>query len=103
MSGARWRERAKSQYIKLKRSEGLTQYKLAEQLGVTQGAVAHWLSGRRVPETLEQYEALAIALKMHPAEMLYGLDPELSKTFDRFDADKRSKIINAISVLADVS
>lgn len=34
----------------------LTQEALAERLGVTQGAVAHWLSGRREPdlETLEK-------------------------------------------------
>lgn len=103
MTGVRWRERAKSRYIHLKSTEGLTQAKLAEQVGVTQGAVAHWLGGRRVPETLEQYEALAMALKMHPAELLYGLDPELSKTFDRFDANQRTQILHAINVLADVN
>lgn len=38
----------------------LTQEALAEKLGVTQGAVAHWLSGRREPdfETLERIFAL---------------------------------------------
>ncbi|WP_237745906.1 helix-turn-helix domain-containing protein, partial [Pseudomonas aeruginosa] len=35
---------------------GITQSVLAERLGVTQGAVAHWLSGRRSPDvpTLER-------------------------------------------------
>lgn len=39
---------------------GLTQDALAEMLGVTQGAVAHWLSGRREPDfdTLERIFAI---------------------------------------------
>ena len=41
----KWYELAKA---KMKES-GITQEKLAEHLGVTQGAVAHWMSGRREP------------------------------------------------------
>lgn len=42
---------------------GMTQAELAERLGVTQGAVAHWLSGRRTPDirTLENiFRALGL-------------------------------------------
>lgn len=47
-----WIEAAK----KRMRDMGITQSVLAERLGVTQGAVAHWLSGRRSPDipTLER-------------------------------------------------
>lgn len=42
----KWNELAKSRMKELK----ITQEGLAEKLGVTQGAVAHWLSGRREPD-----------------------------------------------------
>jgi len=41
-----WNDLAKAKMKKLK----ITQEALAEQLGVTQGAVAHWLGGRREPD-----------------------------------------------------
>lgn len=103
MNDSRWRERAKRRYLQLKTTEGLTQAKLAEQVGVTQGAIAHWLSGRRQPDTLDQYESLARSLKMHPAELLYGLDTNLASAFDGFDSDKKTKVIRAIHALADVA
>lgn len=34
---------------KIRREKGLTQQKLGEEVGATQGAVAHWESGRRQP------------------------------------------------------
>lgn len=42
----KWNELAKARMRELK----ITQEGLAEKLGVTQGAVAHWLSGRREPD-----------------------------------------------------
>ncbi|MDT3718466.1 S24 family peptidase [Pseudomonas oryzihabitans] len=42
----KWNELAKARMKELK----LTQEKLAESLGVTQGAIAHWMSGRREPD-----------------------------------------------------
>lgn len=41
----KWTDLAKSKMRELK----ITQERLAEQLGVTQGAIGHWLSGRREP------------------------------------------------------
>jgi transcriptional regulator with XRE-family HTH domain len=42
----KWNELAKARM----KEQRLTQEKLAETLGVTQGAIAHWLSGRREPD-----------------------------------------------------
>lgn len=42
----KWNELAKARM----KEQRLTQEKLAEMLGVTQGAIAHWLSGRREPD-----------------------------------------------------
>lgn len=42
----KWNELAKARMKELK----LTQETLAEKVGVTQGAVAHWISGRREPD-----------------------------------------------------
>lgn len=54
----------------------MTQESLAVQMGLTQGTIGHWLNGRRSPDTLADYEKLAVALEMHPAELLYGINPE---------------------------
>lgn len=46
----------------------MTQEKLAERLGVTQGAVAHWLSGRREPD-LETIGRLLLELRLPPLQV----------------------------------
>lgn len=64
-----WKVRAKSRMREL----NLTQEKVAERFGVTQGTVGHWLSGRREPETLAKFEELAKFLKFNSLhEMLHG-------------------------------
>lgn len=76
-----WRKRLNERFSYLKRTEGITQEWLAEKVGVTQGTIGHWLNGRRSPDTLEDYEKLASAIGMHPAELLYGVQsgPSVSK------------------------
>lgn len=74
-----WRERFRQRFDVLKVREGLTQEKLAEILGVTQGTVGHWLNARRAPDTLAMYEQLAKALNVHPAWLLYGIDKAMTK------------------------
>lgn len=69
-----WRDRFKERFRDLKRGQGLTQEMLAEKVGVTQGTIGHWINDRRSPEKLEDYEKLAKALGMHPAELLYGVE-----------------------------
>lgn len=55
----------------LMRQRGITQQELADRLGVTQGAVAHWLNGRRRP-TLEVLKEIAQALGVTPASLMNG-------------------------------
>lgn len=67
-----WNERLKSRFADLKRSEGMTQSKLAERLGVAQGAVANWMSGRRSPADLSEFEKIADSLGVTVAWLMHG-------------------------------
>ena len=78
-----WRNRFKLRFKHLKTTTGLTQEELAEKVGVSQGTIAHWVNGRRSPDDLQTYEKLAKALKMHPAELLYAIDPDAVKSWDQ--------------------
>jgi len=69
-----WTER-----IKLKMKElGLTQEELAHQLGITRGAITHYLSGRRVPP-LKQFHKLATVFKADPAWLQFGVTTDHKK------------------------
>lgn len=46
---------------------------LARKLGVTRGAITHYMTGRRQPP-LGQFQKLAAILKVDPAWLLYGTD-----------------------------
>lgn len=95
-----WRLRMRRRFDELSDKEGLTQEKLGEMLGVTQGTVGHWLSGRRSPRTLEAYEGLAKALRVDPAWLLYGVDRdrEVFEAAQRLNnlSDERRKAIIAL-------
>ena len=54
---------------------GLTQDTLAESLHVTRQAVSNWETGKNQPD-LETLEALAGALGLEPAELIYGKKQE---------------------------
>jgi len=61
-----------NQRIKLRMQElGLTHEQLAGRMGVTRGAITHYLAGRRVPP-LRQFQKLASILKVDPAWLQYG-------------------------------
>ncbi|MDH0896348.1 MULTISPECIES: S24 family peptidase [unclassified Pseudomonas] len=62
-----WNELAKAKMKTLK----ITQESLAERLGVTQGAVAHWLSGRREPD-LQTLGRLLEVLGLPPLQIGSG-------------------------------
>jgi len=100
-----WRSRFIKRLEQLKRSEKLTQERLGEILGVTQGTIGHWKTGKRSPDNLDQYEKLAKALKLHPAELLYGIKPldcdgkYVIEAWDRLSSSNRRYIIGMIDGL----
>ena len=103
-----WRERFKLRFELLKAREGLTQEKLAESLGVTQGTVGHWLNARRAPDTLAMYEQLAKALGVSPAWLLYGIDQtisretlEFAKLWEKLPASQRIALHEAVRSLVE--
>ena len=62
-----WADRIKSRMKELE----LTQEELAGKLGITRGAITHYLAGRRVPP-LRQFQKLASVLKSDPAWLQFG-------------------------------
>lgn len=70
MNGETWRQRMQRR----RKLIGLNQNQLAEKLGLSQGTITHWETGKREPEDLATFEALAKALEMHPAELIYGIE-----------------------------
>ncbi len=70
MNGETWQQRMRRR----RKQIGLNQNQLAEKLGLSQGTITHWETGRREPEDIRTFEALAKALDMHPAELIYGIE-----------------------------
>lgn len=60
-----WQSKAKAAM----RQSGITQEKLAEELGISQGGLSHWLNGRREPE-LDMLEKIAGKLGFTLSEFL---------------------------------
>jgi SOS-response transcriptional repressor LexA len=58
---------------------GLTQEALAEKMGITRGAITHYLAGRRQPP-LNQFQKLATILKTEPAWLQFGISTSGAKT-----------------------
>lgn len=84
-----WRNRLRSRLRELKETEGTTQADIAERLGKSPSTITNWLNGHREPETLADFEALAHALKVPPAWLLYGIvsdDPELTAMFAKIES-----------------
>lgn len=54
---------------KARKDKGMTQQALAQAVGLTQGAVAHWESGRREP-SLAMLRKIAKALGVQVAELI---------------------------------
>jgi SOS-response transcriptional repressor LexA len=63
-----WADRIKDRMDTLK----LTQESLARKMGVTQSAITHYLTGRRVPP-LKQFHNLATVLDVSPAWLQFGI------------------------------
>lgn len=79
-----WRARFRDRFDLLKDRDGLTQASFAKKLGVTQGAISHWLTGRREPD-LTDLEAIANALGVTPEWLIHGVgasDPTTQSLLD---------------------
>lgn len=57
--------------LKLMKQRGMSQYALAEAAGLSRGAIAHYMNGRR-ELTLQIIDKLAIALNADPVEIIHG-------------------------------
>jgi len=66
-----WETRIKT---RMKEME-MTQEELANKMGLTRGAVTHYLGGRRIPP-LKQFQKLAQILKVDPAWLQFGVGKE---------------------------
>jgi transcriptional regulator with XRE-family HTH domain len=64
-----WQDRLRA----IRQRRGFTLAQLADRLGVTEGAVSHWETRRRLP-SIEQVERIAMALEVDVAELVAG-DP----------------------------
>lgn len=69
---------------------GMTQEELANKMGITRGAVTHYLAGRRVPP-LKQFQKLASILKADPAWLQFGTANERASA--KKVAEKQEKTI----------
>lgn len=102
MNGETWRQRMRRRRNEL----GLTQPQLAEKLEVSQSTITHWETGRREPEDLKTFEALATALEMHPAELIYGIEmlpPEavdVGRNWTRLNEGAKEAMATSIRSLA---
>lgn len=67
---------------------GLTQETLAKKLGITRGAVTHYLSGRRVPP-LKQFQKLSSVLKVDPAWLQFGTTAAATDSRKKKDTAKQ--------------
>jgi SOS-response transcriptional repressor LexA len=70
-----WTDRVRSRMKEL----NLTQEELAAKLGITRGAVTHYLAGRRVPP-LKKFNELARMLKVDAAWLQFGTVPDVQKS-----------------------
>ena len=64
-----WRKVFTTRFNVLKNEQGLTQEKLAEKIGVTQGTVGHWLRGERTPGSMEVFRKIESALTLAPGQL----------------------------------
>lgn len=85
----KWQTRAKQ----VMREKKITQEKIAEAIGVSQGAVAHWLSGRR-PIGLEEINLFADILGVPRVWLQFGVS--LTNTHPAPPDARRIPVLNKI-------
>jgi transcriptional regulator with XRE-family HTH domain len=102
MNGETWQDRMRAR----RKQVGLTQAGLAERLALSQSTITHWETGKREPDTLQQFEELAKALEMHPAELIYGIEvlspdaTRVGRSWSHLDSSARLAIAKTVDALA---
>lgn len=90
-----WTTRVKSRMKELE----MTQEMLAHKMGITRGAVTHYLAGRRVPP-LKQFQKLAAILKADPAWLQFGTKNENNTSKLITKREKAVPVHNRIPILS---
>jgi SOS-response transcriptional repressor LexA len=78
---------------------GLTQEALAEKMGITRGAITHYLAGRRQPP-LNQFQKLATILKADPAWLQFGKTTAKSEMLHSVTSKKEKMAKYPLSILS---
>lgn len=91
-----WQERAKRRM----REIGLSQDELATRLGVTPGAVSHYLTGRREPSMADTVR-IAQTLDMNLTYLVLG-DGEVLSHVRRFDDGTMSQAVELLHLLSEL-
>lgn len=80
----------------------ITQEELADQLGITRGAITHYLADRRQP-SMKQMKRLAVALKCDPAWLQFGVVGQASKMDEKLKVPNRDVPILEWTAVKDFS
>lgn len=81
-----WASRIKTRMKEI----GITQEALANKMGITRGAITHYLAGRREPP-LRQFQKLADILDTDPAWLQFGTTPSEGNLNTANNKDKPTK------------
>ncbi len=77
----------------------LTQEVLANKMGITRGAITHYLSGRRTP-SLQQFKKLSAVLKADPAWLQFGLTTSKEPSHTTTKKEKPQIVRHPLPIIA---
>jgi SOS-response transcriptional repressor LexA len=89
-----WSTRIKDRMKEL----GLTQEDVAKKMGITRGAITHYLAGRRQPP-LSQFSKLALILEVDPSWLQFGT---AEKTKNHFETNSEIEKTNQLTKLIPI-
>lgn len=85
--------------IKIRIKElGITQEEVASKMGITRGAITHYLAGRRTP-SLYHFQKLSLVLKCDPAWLQFGVSPIKSSELKLVKEEKQKSSLHSIPIL----
>lgn len=99
LGGMEWYDRAKGRMA----DKGLTQADLEQALGVSRGAVSHYLTGKRDPSP-DQLVSLARKLELSLDSLLLGSDtPAVTSQPERPDYEKISSAVTVLREYVEIT